>query len=110
MNNVELLTWIDEATALWLLIPVGLAFIYLRRRLQGNPGFTERDWLFLFGHSRKEVFSLRVVLRFAALWFAVVIIGFAVSFHVLPYGVGWFAGAVVIAIAGILLVVPRWLG
>ena len=32
-------------------------------------------------------------LRFATLWLAVVIIGFAVSFYVLPYGLIWFVNA-----------------
>ena len=71
--------------------------------------FTERDWLFLFGHSRKELFSLRLVLRFAALWLLVVIAGLGISFYVFPYGLEWFAGGVLIAITGILLIVPRWL-
>jgi hypothetical protein len=104
MNIGELLTWIDEVTALWWLIPAALASIYLRRRLQGIPGFTERDWLFLFGHSRKEVFSLQMVLRVAALWCAVVIIGFRIAVYILPHGVGW------LAVAGVLFIVPRRLG
>ena len=83
--------------------------VMLVRWVRGRPVFTDRDWLFLFGHSRKEVFSLRLLLRFVALWLAVVIIGFAISFYVLPYGIGWFAGAVVVAITGILPVVPRCL-
>jgi hypothetical protein len=100
MNTAELLAWLDEVTALWWLIPVGLAIIYLRRRLQGNPGFTERDWLFLFGHSRKEVFSLQMVLRLAALWCAVVIIGFTIAVYILPHGVGWLAVAVLLTVVG----------
>ena len=71
--------------------------------------FTDRDWLFLFGHSRKEVFSLRLLVRFFALLFAVVVVGLAICFYVLPYGLGWFAGTVLLTIAGILLIVPKWL-
>jgi len=82
----------------------------LVRLLKGHPVFTERDWLFLFGHPREKALSLYLWLRFAALLLVVVIIGLAISFYVLPYGLGWFAGAVLLAIAGVLLVVPRWLG
>ena len=52
--------------------------------------------------------SLRLWLRFAALLLAVVIIGLAISFYVLPFGLGWSVSAVLLAIAGILLFVPRW--
>ncbi len=39
--------------------------------------FTDRDWLFLTGQLRGErVLSLHLWLRFAVLWFAVVLIGF----------------------------------
>ena len=38
------------------------------------------------------------------------VIGLAISFYLLPYGFGWFTGAVVVAITGILLIVPTWLG
>ena len=110
MNTAELLTWINEVTALWWLIPAALSFICLRRRLQRHTGFTDQGWFLLFGHSRNEVFSLCLLLQFATLWFAVMVIGLAISFYLLPYGFGWFTGAVVVAITGILLIVPRWLG
>jgi len=82
----------------------------LRRRHQGHTGFTERDWLFVFGHSRKEVFSPRLLLRLSALLLASAVVGLTIIFYVLPHGVGWFAGATLLAIASILLTVPRWLG
>ncbi|PYK48935.1 MAG: hypothetical protein DME20_07940 [Verrucomicrobia bacterium] len=78
--------------------------------LQGHTGFTERDWLFLFGHPREVVISRRLVLRFAALWLAVVMVSFGITVYILPYGVGLFAGAAVLTIAGILPIVPRWFG
>ena len=107
MNLGDYLIW--EATNGLLLIPVVIGLVMLARRLRRQPAFTERDWLFLFGHSRKELFSLRLVLRFAALWLLVVIVGLGISFYVFPYGLEWFAGAVLIAITGTLLIVPRWL-
>jgi len=106
MNLGDYLIW--EATNGPLLIRVVIGLVMLARRLRGQPVFTERDWLFLFGHSRNEVFSLRLWLRFAALLLAVVIIGLAISFYVLPFGLGWSVSAVLLAIAGVLLFVPRW--
>ena len=107
MNLGDYLIW--EATNGLLLIPVVIGLAMLARRLRRQPVFTERDWLFLFGQSRKEVFSLHLLLRFAALWFAVVVIGLAIAFYVLPYGLGWLAVAVLFTIAGVLLIVPKWL-
>jgi hypothetical protein len=92
-----------------LLIPVVLGPVMVVRRCGGRPVFTESDWRFLFGHPREKVFTARLWIRFAALWLAVIVIGLMISFYVLPYGVGWFAGAALLAIAGILLIVPKWL-
>ena len=92
MNLGDYLIW--EATNGPLLIRVVIGLVMLARRLRRQPAFTERDWLFLFGHSRKELFSLRLVLRFAALWLLVIIVGLGISFYVFPYGLEWFAGAV----------------
>jgi hypothetical protein len=59
---------------------------------KGQPVFTDRDWRFLFGHPREKVFTGRLWLRF-----------------VTPYGLWWFAGAMVLAVIAILLIVPKWL-
>jgi hypothetical protein len=107
MNIGDYLIW--EATNGLLLIPTVIGLVMLVRRFRGRPVFNERDWLFLFGHSRKEVFSPRLLLRFAAMLVLVVVVGLGLSFYVLPYGLGWFVGAVVLTIAGILLVAPKWL-
>src|SRR5438094_8818133 len=106
MNLGDYLIW--EATNGLLLIPTVIGLVMLARRLRGKPAFTERDWLFLFGYSRKEVFSPRLLRRFAAMLGVVVLVGLGISFYVLPYGLGWFVGAVLIAITGTLLIVPRW--
>ena len=92
MNLGDVLIW--EATNGLLLIPTVIGLVVLMRWFRGQPVFTERDWLFLFGHSRKELFSLRLVPRSAALWLLVVIVGLGISFYVFPYGLEWFAGAV----------------
>ena len=107
MNLGDYLIW--EATNGPLLIRVVIGLVMLARRLRGQPAFTERDWLFLFGHSRKEVFSPRLLLRFAAMLGVVVLVGLGISFYVLPYGLGWFVGAVVLTIASLLFVAPKWL-
>ena len=56
--------------------------------------FTERDWLFLRGGPLGEKFSLYLWLRFAMLWFAVVLIGFVEGYVLLPFGLASFLGAV----------------
>jgi hypothetical protein len=58
----------------------------LIRWFQGTLLFTDRDWRFLFGQPGEIVFTLKLWLKFVALWSAVVVVGFAVSFYVLPYG------------------------
>jgi len=84
-----------------------IGLVMLARRLRRQPAFTERDWLFLFGHSRKEVFSPRLLLRLSALLLASVVVGLPILLYVFAHGVGWFAGAALLAIASILLAVPR---
>jgi hypothetical protein len=79
-------TLISEATNLLLLIPTVIGLVILTRWFQGQPAFTDCDWRFLFGQPREKVFSLKLWVKFAALWFAVVVVGFAISFYVLPYG------------------------
>src|SRR5438093_4143229 len=107
MNLGDYFIW--EATNGLLLIPTVIGLVMLLRWFRGQPVFTERDWLFLFGHPCKEVFSLRLLVRFSALLFVVILVGLGVCFYILPYGIGCFAGAVILTIAGILLVVPKWL-
>src|SRR5437870_13685907 len=102
MTIGDYLIW--ETTNGFLLIPIVIGLVMLVRRFRGRPVFSERDWLFLFGHSRKEVFSAHLLLRFAAMLVLVVIVGLGISFYVLPYGLGWFVGAVVITIASLLFV------
>jgi len=36
--------------------------------------------------------SVKLWLRFATSWLAVLIVGFTISFYVLPYGLMWFVG------------------
>lgn len=73
----------------------------LVRWFQGRAVFTEPDWLLLFGRHREKVFTLRLWLRFAALLFAVMAIEFALGRYVLPYGLGWFVGALILAAMGV---------
>jgi len=107
MDIGDYLIW--DATNGLLLIPTVIGLVMLARWIRGHPVFTEHDWLFLFGHSRKEVFSLRLLLKFAGLLLLTVLVGLGISFYVLPHGLEWFAGAVLITITGILLIVARWL-
>src|SRR5207302_10526164 len=102
MNLGDYLIW--EATNGLILIPTVIGLVMVVRWFRGQPVFTERDWLFLFGQSHKEVFSLRLLLKFAWLLLLAGLVGLGISFYVLPYGLEWFGGTVVIVIAGILLI------
>jgi hypothetical protein len=81
-----------------------IGLVMLMRWLQGRAVFTERVWLLLFGHPREKVFTLWLWLWFAALLLAVVAIGFALGLYLLPYGLGWFVSALILAGVGVLLV------
>jgi hypothetical protein len=90
MNIAEILIW--ESFNLLLLIPVIIGLVMLVRWMRGRPAFTERDWLFLFGHPREKVLSLHLWLKFAVLWVAVVLIGFVegyVSLALWSRGIPW---------------------
>ena len=82
MNIGEILIW--ESTNALLLIPIVIGLVMLTRWMRGRPVFTERDWLFLFGQPREKLLSLHLWLRFAALWVAVVFIGFVEGYVLLP--------------------------
>jgi hypothetical protein len=40
---------------------------------------------------------------------AVVTIGFSLGLYVLPYGLGWFVGALLFVAAVTVLIAPKWL-
>ena len=66
----------------------------LARWIRGQSVFTERDWLFLFGHAAEKVLSLHLWLRFAVLWLAVVLIGFIEGYVLFPFGLAAFLDVV----------------
>ena len=107
MNIGEILIW--ESTNALLLIPVVIGLVMLVRWMRGRPIFTERDWLFLFGHPREKVFSLHLWLRFAVLWVAVVLIGFAEGFVLLPSGLAALFGSVFLTALVVWRVAPKCL-
>ena len=55
----------------------GLAILLFLRMAKRKPVFTEQDWLALCGHTRAEVFSRRLLLRFFSLLVVVVAVGLA---------------------------------
>ena len=55
------------------------------------------------------VLSLQVWLRFAALWFAVVLIGFVEGYVLLPFGLASFVGAVFLTAFVVWRIAPKWL-
>ena len=68
MSIGENLIW--EATEGLLLIPVVIGVVMLTRWIRRRQVFSERDWLFLFGHPREKVLSLHLSIRVAVLWVA----------------------------------------
>jgi hypothetical protein len=107
MNIGEVLIW--ESTNGLLLIPPVIGLVMLTRWLRGRPVSTERDWLFLTGHPREKVLLLHPWLRFVALWFAVVLIGFVEGYVLLPFGLVGFFGALLLTGLVVWRVEPRWL-
>jgi len=65
--------------------------------------------LFLTGQRREKVFSFHLWLRFAALWCAVVIMGFVEGYVPLPFGLAAFLGAVFLTALVVWRVAPKWL-
>jgi hypothetical protein len=107
MNIGEIL--IRESFNLLLLIPVVIGLVMLVRGIRGQPVFTEKDWLFLFGQTREKVLSLHLWLRFAVLWVAVVVIGFVEGYVLLPFGLAAFLGSVFLTAFVVWRVAPKWL-
>ena len=107
MNIGEILIW--ESTNVLLLIPVVIALVMLTRWIRGRPVFTERDWLFLFGHPREKVLSLHLWLRFAVLWVAVVLIAFVEGYVLIPFGLAAFLGSLFLTILVVYRVAPKCL-
>jgi hypothetical protein len=107
MNIAEILIW--EATNVLLLIPVVIALVILTRWIRRRPLFTGQDWLFLFGHPRGKVLSLHLWIRFAVLWFAVIIIGFIEGYVLLPFGLASFLWAVFLTAIVVWRVAPKWI-
>jgi hypothetical protein len=103
----DILIW--ESTNALLLIPVIIGLVMLVRWIRGRQVFTEKDWLFLFGHPREKLLSLHLWLRFAALWVAVVFIGFVEGYVLLPFGLIAFLGAVLLTSFVVWRVTPKWL-
>ena len=107
MNIGEILVW--ESTNVLLLIPVVIALVMLVRWIRGRPIFTERDWLFLFGHPREKVLSLHMWLRFAVLWVAVVLVAFVEGYVLIPFGLAAFLGSLFLTILVVWRVAPKGL-
>jgi hypothetical protein len=107
MNIGEILIW--EASNVLLLIPVVIASVILARWIRRRPLFTERNWLFLTGRPWEKVLSLHLWLRFAALWFAVVLIGCIEGYVLLSFGLASFLGGVFLTALLVWRVAPKWL-
>lgn len=106
MTIADILIW--QATNGLLLIPAVIAWVILIRRIRGRRALTDRDWLFLIRKRNQKVFSLHIWLRFAVLWFTVVLTGFAEGYVLLPFAVAAFVGAGFLAALVVWRVAPKW--
>jgi len=88
---------------------VVIALVILTRWIRRRPLFTDRDWLFLTGRPREKVLSVHLWVRFAVLWFVVVVIGFVEGYVLLPFGLASFLGAVFLTALVVWHVAPKWL-
>jgi hypothetical protein len=105
MTIANILIW--QAINGLLLIPAVIAWVILIRRIRGQRAFTDRDWLFLIDKRNQKVFSLHIWLRFAVLWFAVVLTGFVEGYVLLPFAVAAFVGAGFLAALVVRRVAPK---
>ena len=107
MNIANILFW--EAANGLLLIPMWIALVMFTRWMRRWPVFTERDWFFLICHPRDKVLAVHLWLRFATLWFAAVVVGFAEGYVLWPFGLASFIGAAVLTTLVVCRVAPKWL-
>jgi hypothetical protein len=70
----------------------GFAILLLLRMVRRKPLFTEKDWLALCGHTRAEVFSSRLLLRFFGLLLVVIATGLGIGHWLAPHGAGCRVG------------------
>jgi hypothetical protein len=77
--------------------------------LKRKPLLTEKDWLTLCGHTRAEVFSSRLLLRFSSLLLVVIAVGLAIGQWLAPLGAGWVLAALVPVGLGIVPVTRWWM-
>ena|SRR5262245_34221276 len=107
MNIGEILIW--ESTNALLLIPVVIGLVMLVRWMRRRPVFTDKDWLFLFGHRREKFLSLHLWLRFAVLWVAVVLVAFVEGYVLIPFGLAAFLCSLFLTVLVVWRVAPKWL-
>ena len=55
--------------------------------------FNRNAWLQRYLAERSSTSMLWLSFRFATSWLVVLVVGFPVSFYVLPYGLNWFVSA-----------------
>jgi hypothetical protein len=85
----------------------GFAILLFLRMTKRKPVFSEKDWLALCGHTRAEVFSRRLLLRFFSLLVLVIAVGLAVGQWVAPLGPSWLIGSL-LSFGIIVVLVTRW--
>ena len=57
-----------------------------------DSSFNRSAWLQRYLAERPSISMLWLSFRFATSWLVVLIVGFAISFYILPYSLIWFVG------------------
>jgi hypothetical protein len=93
---------LSEATMFLFVLLVGVGVVALRRRLNGNPAFTDQDWRFFFGKAGMGALTPRFCLK---LGLAVVLFSVCAVVEVLLldyFGAGILAGVLVLTLIGVI--------
>jgi hypothetical protein len=106
MRIADIVIW--ESTDILLLVPVVVGLVMLIRRLQGRPSSPTLIGGFCLGiRARKLQHSFDNRVCDAMLGGSAG--GLGIAFYVLLFSLWWFAGATILAVAGILFLAPKWL-
>jgi hypothetical protein len=88
-----------------------LAFVLLliKRKADGKPAFTQADWRFLFGSSKEKVLTGDFWLKLFLATFIALSLGIIIAAFVLPYGSAVTVATLLLALVGLVVLVPKLL-
>ena len=93
---------LSEGTMFLFVLLVGVGVVALRRRLDGKPAFTDKDWRFFFGKSGMAAFTPKFCFK---LGLAVALFSVFAVIEVLlldSFGAGIVAGVLVLTLIAVI--------